>query len=305
MAKTKVNLTPEEQKIAALTKQRKANNRKAFFKVLFGRGLIAKFAFTMTCIFILIAIIGPLLTPYTPYEASFIHALEGPSAEHWFGTDQLGRDLATRIIYGCRFSMITGVLSSLWSMIFGCTIGLAAGYFGGVFAQIVMRFCDAMLSIPGLVITMCLAAIFGGSVMSVSFIIAFSHLPSYIRMLYGQVLSLREMDYIVAAKLVGQSNPKILFKHLFPNVCPTIIISFTTGVGGAVMAESGLAYLGIGITPPTPAWGSMVNEGYAYLTTYPHLALAPGFALMLLIISLSITGDGLRDAIDPKLRGKL
>ena len=152
---------------------------------------------------------------------------------------------------------------------------------------------------------MCLVAIFGGSILSVSVIIGISSLPGYIRMIYGQVLSLRENDYVAAALLVGQNKWEIMVKHLFPNAFPTVIVMFTGSVGSAVMIESGLAYLGIGITPPTPAWGTMISEGYNYFMFKPILALVPGIALMLLIITLNIIGDGLRDALDPRLRGKL
>ncbi len=286
-------------------KKRRLHNLKYFFAALFGRGILAKISFVLISLFIVIAVVCPLLTSYTPYEQELSNALKGASSQHIMGTDNLGRDLFTRIIYGARFSLSIGLLSSIWALIIGVSLGLAAGYFSGLFGGLVMRLMDAQISIPPLILAICLAAIFGGSVFSVSLIIGISAVPTYVRVIYGQVLSLREYDYVTAAKLIGQSNFKILFKHLLPNCFPTIIVMFTMGVGTAVMIESGLAYLGIGIKAPTPSWGVMIFEGYKYIFSDPHLALWPGIALMLLIISLSVVGDGLRDALDPKLRGKL
>lgn len=294
-----------EELIAKQEKERKKASIKQFWRVFFGRGFLSKACFGFLVLFILLAIFAPILTPYTPYEQSLKDALQGPSAAHWLGTDNLGRDLLTRTLYGARISLCTGLLSSLIALVVGAGLGLIAGYSGGFVSGLIMRLVDAQLSIPGLILTMCLVAIFGGSILSVSIIIGITSLPGYIRMLYGQVLSLRENDYVAAADLVGQNKFEIMIKHLLPNAFPTVIVMFTGSVGAAVMVESGLAYLGIGITAPTPAWGTMISEGYTYFMFKPILALVPGIALMLLIITLNIVGDGLRDALDPRLRGKL
>lgn len=298
------NMTLEEL-IEKQERERKIASRKQFWRVFFGRGFLAKACFIIFILFILVAVIGPIVTPYSPYEQSLADALQGPSAKHWLGTDNLGRDLLTRTMYGARISLCTGLLSSIIALVLGAGLGLLAGYSAGFVSGLIMRMVDAQLSIPGLILTMCLVAIFGGSILSVSVIIGISSLPGYIRMIYGQVLSLRENDYVAAALLVGQNKWEIMVKHLFPNAFPTVIVMFTGSVGSAVMIESGLAYLGIGITPPTPAWGTMISEGYNYFMFKPILALVPGIALMLLIITLNIIGDGLRDALDPRLRGKL
>lgn len=298
------NMTLEEL-ISKQEKERKKASVRQFWRVFFGRGFLSKACFGFLILFILLAILCPILTPYSPYEQSLANALQGPSAKHWLGTDNLGRDLLTRTLYGARISLCTGLLSSLIALVLGATLGLIAGYSGGFVSGLIMRLVDAQLSIPGLILTMCLVAIFGGSILSVSIIIGITSLPGYIRMLYGQVLSLRENDYVAAADLVGQNKLEIMFKHLLPNAFPTVIVMFTGSVGTAVMIESGLAYLGIGITAPTPAWGTMISEGYTYFMFKPILALVPGIALMLLIITLNIVGDGLRDALDPRLRGKL
>ncbi|MDD4012407.1 MAG: ABC transporter permease [Sphaerochaetaceae bacterium] len=294
-----------EELIIAQEKQRKKETVKQFWRVFFGRGILSKVCFAILLAYIALAILTPILTPYTPYEQSLKDALQGVSAKHWLGTDNLGRDLLTRTLYGARISLCTGLLSSCVALVVGASLGLIAGYSKGFVSGLIMRLVDAQLSIPGLILTMCLVSIFGGSILSVSVIIGITSLPGYIRMLYGQVLSLRENDYVIAAELVGQNTFEIMYKHLLPNVFPTVIVMFTGSVGAAVMIESGLAYLGIGITPPTPAWGTMVSEGYNYFMFKPMLALVPGIALMLLIISLNIVGDGLRDALDPRLKGKL
>ncbi len=291
--------------LAEAEKKRKKESAKQFWHVFFGRGIYSKICFGILLVFILVSILCPLLTKYSPYEQALTRALEGPSREHILGTDYLGRDMWSRVIHGARLSLITGLLSSFVSLILGSILGLIAGYSRGFLQGLIMRCVDAIISIPGLILTMCLVSIFGGSVLSVSLIIGFTGIPGYIRMLYGQVLALRENDYVTAADLIGQTKWQIMIKHLLPNCFPLLIVMFTGSVGGAVMAQSGLAYLGIGIKPPTPAWGSMVSEGYNYLMFKPHLALVPGIAMMLLIISLNVVGDGLRDALDPRLRGKL
>lgn len=288
-----------------MQKERKKEERRQFFRVLFGRGILAKICFGILILFVFVALLAPWLTQYSPYEQDLVHACETPSAAHLLGTDNLGRDMLTRVMYGARISLCTGILSSIWATVIGVTLGLIAGYYGGVVGGTIMRLVDAQLSIPPLILTMCLAAVFGGSIVSISFIIGISSVPTYVRMVYGQVLSLRENDYVTAATLIGQNKLKIMFRHLMPNCFATIIVLFSQTVGAAILIEAGLAYLGVGITAPTPAWGTMVSEGYTYLTFYPHMALAPGLALMLVIIALNIVGDGLRDALDPRLRGKL
>lgn len=274
-------------------------------RVFFSRGIIVKICFGIIVLFILAAIFAPVLTPYAPEEQALLDKLQGPSAEHLLGTDTLGRDLLTRILFGARISLLSSVLSSLIAVAIGTFLGLIAGYFGGVLSQFIMRVIDAQLSIPPLVLTMVLAMVFGGGVTGVSIVIGLSMFPSYTRVSYGMVLSLRENDYVTAARLVGQSQRKILFKHLLPNCFPSLIVMFTMNLGTAIMLEASMSYLGVGITPPTPAWGSMVSEGYKCLLTNPMVAILPGICVILVVVAFNIVGDGLRDAIDPRLRGKL
>lgn len=285
-------------------KNRRTDSLKATMRVFFSRGILSKICFVLLIFFILVAIFGPMFAG-DPYKQSILKKLAPPSAEHWLGTDNLGRDLLARVVNGARISMVTGLLSAFWAAIIGTALGLIAGYFQGVVGSVIMRFTDALLSIPPLILTMVLSAVIGGSILNISLIISVASIPGYVRMIYSQVLTLRESDYITASSLIGQNDFMILVKHLLPNCFATLIVMFTMSVGGNVMIEAGLSYLGVGITAPTPAWGTMISEGYLYLTICPRLALIPGICLMLLIISLSVVGDGLRDALDPKLRGKL
>lgn len=274
-------------------------------RVFFSRGFMSKICFGIIIVFVVLAVLAPVLAPYPPTEQSLTEALQKPSATHWFGTDNLGRDLLSRILYGARISLISSLLSSLIAAAIGTFLGLVAGYFGGLLSQVIMRVIDAQLSIPPLVLTKVLAMVFGGGITGVSVVIGLSMFPSYARVSYAQVLALKENDYVMAAQLVGQSERKIMFTHLLPNCFPSLIVLFTMNLGTAIMLEASMSYLGVGITPPTPAWGSMVSEGYKYLVSNPAIALLPGICVLLVVISFNIVGDSLRDALDPRLRGKL
>ena len=187
----------------------------------------------------------------------------------------------------------------------GIVLGLIAGFFGGVVSRTIMAATDVILSIPNMVFTMIIAAIMGRSVVSLTIAIGIGMVPTYIRMVNGQILQLKENDYVVASSLVGQSSLKILFKHLLPNAFPSLIVLYTINLGNAIMTESSLSYLGVGINPPTATWGNMVSDAYAYLYVAPRLAIIPGICIIVLIIAFNIVGDGLRDSLDPRLRGKL
>jgi peptide/nickel transport system permease protein len=274
-------------------------------KAFFGRGVISKISFILIFVFVFAAIFAPVLTPYNPTEQSLEEALAGPSADHLLGADNLGRDLLTRILYGARISLITSLLSSVWAAALGTLLGTLAGYYGRILGQSIMRLTDAHLSIPPLILAMVLASLFGGGVLGVSIAIGIAVIPTYIRVSNSVVLSIKENDFITEAALIGLRKWKIVFKHLLPNCIPSLLVIFTMNLGVAIMIEAALSYLGVGISPPTPAWGSMVSEGYNYLITNPSLALLPGFCVMLIVVAFNIVGDGLRDALDPRLRGKL
>lgn len=283
----------------------KNNNISTFAKVFFNRGIIVKICFTIIIVFILVALTAPILTKYSPSRQDLKNILSPPSKEHLLGTDDLGRDLLTRILYGARISLCTSLLSSIIAAVLGSILGLIAGYFEGFIGQAIMRIIDAQLSIPPLVLTMVLAMVFGGGVTGVSIVIGLSMFPSYTRVTYAQVLALKENDFIIASRLIKQRTHKIMFNHLLPNCFPSLIVLFTMNLGTAIMLEASMSYLGVGITPPTPAWGSMVSEGYKYIITNPMVALIPGLCVMLVVVAFNVVGDAVRDAIDPRLRGKL
>ncbi len=286
-------------------KARKERSGGEFWRVFLGKDFLTAICFAIIVIFVLAALFAPLLTKYSPFDQDLLMMNMGTSPEHPLGTDQLGRDLLTRLIFGARVSLVTGLLSSLWAALGGTILGLVSGYFGGAVNTVIMRFTDTMLSIPPLIFTMVLAAVVGGNLVGISLVIGLSILPGYIRIVNGLVISLRENDYITAANLIGQNKFIIMVRHLLPNCFASLIVIFTMNLGTAIMLESTLSYLGVGITPPTPAWGVMVADGYKFLLNVPRLAIFPGLCIMLIVISFNIVGDGLRDALDPRLRGKL
>ena len=273
--------------------------------IFFGRGIIVKLCTVVVVGFIFMAVFADWITPYDPAAQNLVEKLQTPSASHWLGTDFLGRDVLSRVIYGGRVSMYVSLLSGSFAAVIGIGLGLVAGYVTGIVRRVIMGMTDIILSIPGMVFTLIIAAIMGTGVMSLTLAIGIGMIPTYIRMVNGLVLSLKENDYIVASKLVGRSESKILLKHLLPNAFPSLFVLYTINLGNAIMTESSLSYLGVGINPPTATWGNMVSDAYAYLLQAPWLAMIPGICIIILIISFNVVGDGLRDALDPRLRGKL
>ncbi len=273
-----------------------------FLSVLFGRKIVLLSAIVVL-FFLLCALASPLIAPYDPNEIDLTSMLEGPSAEHIFGTDQHGRDLFSRIVYGSRMAFLVGVLAVLVAAVVGCLVGLVAGYFGGAIDSVLMRIIEAEMSIPGIMLALALVATFGNSTGMLIFILGFSAIPPYARMMRAQVLSVRELDYVASSRIIGNSDFKTMLRHVFPNCLSPIIVLMSQSIGGTILSEASLSYLGAGIMPPTASWGKMVSEGYQYLTTSPLFALLPGVAVILLVLSFNILGDGLRDALDPHMRG--
>lgn len=286
-------------------KKTKWKDVRDWFRVLFGRGFIAKFAFAILILFVIVALFANSLSPYDPLEQNLRERHSGITAKHWLGTDNLGRDVLSRLIHGASISLYSSILSGILGAAIGIVLGLIAGYFGGSLSTVIMRFSDIQLSIPGIILTIVLASVMGGGIWSLVISIGIGMVPMYVRMMNGLVMSIKENDYVVASNLIGLKKSKILFRHLFPNCFPSLIVLFTMNLGHGIMMEATLSYLGLGVNPPTPTWGGMVAEGYAYLTRDPILAIAPGICIILVIISFNILGDGLRDALDPRLKGKV
>lgn len=275
-----------------------------FLTVLFGRKIVLVAA-VVVGFFLLCAVASPLIAPYDPNAIDLTSMLEGPSAEHIFGTDQHGRDLFSRIVYGSRMAFLVGVLAVLVATVIGVFIGLVAGYFGGAVDSVLMRIIEAEMSIPGIMLALALVATFGNSTGMLIFILGFSAIAPYARMMRAQVLSVRELDYVASSRIIGNSDLKTMLRHVFPNCLSPIIVLMSQSIGATILSEASLSYLGAGIMPPTASWGKMVSEGYQYLTTSPLFALLPGVAVILLVLSFNILGDGLRDALDPRMRGNL
>jgi peptide/nickel transport system permease protein len=275
-----------------------------FRRVFLARGLVG-FGMVVILIFILIAVFAPLIAPYGPNEVDLTNVLSQPSQAHLLGTDSLGRDTLSRVIYGTQISLLIGLVVVVAAFVIGSALGLIAGYYGGWIYNIIMRFIDALMSFPMILLAMMIAALLGNGVRNVIIALSISMMPVYARIICGQVLSVKENDYVLSEHSLGASNLRVMSLHILPNCFPTFIVVITMMLGVVILAEAGLSFLGIGIVPPTPAWGSMVNDGRPYLLTHPILSFAPGLALMLVVFAFNMVGDGLRDALDPRLRGTL
>ena len=228
-----------------------------------------------------------------------------PTWDHLLGTDTLGRDTLSRIIYGSRTSLIVGIVAIFVASFIGNVLGLIAGYFGGKTYTIIMRFIDALMTFPMILLALTIAAVLGGGLKNIVIALGISMIPPYARLMCGQVLHIKQNDYVTASHAIGASNVRVMLRHVAPNCFPPLIVLMTMMIGGAILAEAGLSFLGIGINPPGAAWGAMVSEGYRYLLTTPILSFAPGLAIMLVVFAFNMAGDGLRDALDPRLRGTL
>ena len=275
-----------------------------FSRVFFNR-IVVIFGLIIILVLIIIAIFAPLLAPYEPNMVDLGQALQNPSPEHLLGTDNFGRDTLSRLLYGARISIMVGTIAVGIAAVVGVILGLIAGYFGGTTFVIIMRFLDAIMAIPMIALALVIAAMLGGGLKNVMIAVAIALAPMYARLMCGQVLSIRENDYVVAGRAVGSSNWRIMFRHILPNCFPPLIVQMTMMMGTAILTEASMSFLGIGIEPPTATWGAMVTDGYRYLISNPILSFAPGVAIMLVVFGFNMVGDGLRDALDPRLRGAL
>ena len=280
----------------------RANEIRRFFRVFLNRGLVV-FGLIILIIFLITAAFGPLFSPYNPVAQNLRATLAGPSSEHLLGTDFLGRDTLSRLIYGARMSLMVGIVALGIAAIIGMTVGLMAGFYGSWVNVILMRIVDALMAFPMILLALLLAGLLGGGLINVMIALGIALIPAYARLMCGQVLAIRETDYVMAIKSFGSANSRIMFRHILPNTLPPLIVLITMQIGVAILAEAGLSYLGVGISPPTASWGAMVNDGFPYLMTNPLLSFVPGLAIMIVVFAFNMVGDGLRDAFDPRLRG--
>lgn len=266
---------------------------------------ISLIGFIIVIILVIMAIFAPFIATHDPFKTNPRNKHAPISTEHFLGTDTIGRDTFSRIVYGARTSLTVGVIAVGTSGIVGMAMGLAAAYFGGWVFAIIMRITDALMALPGLILILLIAGLVGGGITIVIFALAFGAIAPTCRMMCGQALHIKQNDYVLAAKAMGMGSMRAMITQIFPNAFAPLLVGMTMALGTVVLAEAGLSYLGIGIKQPTPSWGAMVNEGQAYILTNPLLSIVPGGFIMLMVFGFNMAGDGLRDAIDPTLRGAI
>jgi peptide/nickel transport system permease protein len=269
----------------------------------------AMFGFALIGLFVVVAVFAPLIAPEDPRSGD-LSRLEGtccpgPSSEHWFGVDQQGRDEFSRIVYGARYSLLIGVVSVTVGLSIGLVLGATAGYFGGIVDSTLMRLMDIMLSIPGLLLAIGIVAMLGPGITQIMIAVGVTQIPIFARLMRGSVLAARENDYVIAARSVGVPRRSILGAHILPNAISPVIVQATLALATAIIDVAGLGFLGLGPQDPaTPEWGTMLTDTTRYLQTAPHLALIPGIAIVISVLGFNLVGDGLREALDPKFRGR-
>lgn len=274
--------------------------RRALRRLVKRKGAVT--GMVVIAIFVLLAVFAPLIAPYDPIATSWSLVRKPPSALHWFGTDDLGRDVLVRVIYGARASLLAGVIAVGIALCVGVPVGLLAGYRGGLIDALISRIADAMLACPFLILAIALAAFLGPSLGNAMIAVGISTTPIFIRLTRGQVISVKVEDYVEAARAMGNPGWRIAFFHILPNILPALLVQATLSIAAAIIAEAALSFLGLGQQPPAPSWGSMLNAAQRFLTNAPWMAVWPGLAIFLVVLSFNLVGDGLRDALDPRGR---
>jgi peptide/nickel transport system permease protein len=250
---------------------------------------------------VLAALVGPWLSPYNPAAQELAHRLEPPSLAHPFGLDELGRDILARLLSGARISLLVGVAVVSVSSLVGMLLGSIAGYFGGRVDDVISRVVDVLMAFPGILLAIALVAVLGPSLTNVVLALSVIGWVGYARLVRGQALRARELDFVQAARALGADSTRIVIRHVLPTAFPAVVVQATLGMAGAIIAEASLSFLGLGVQPPTPSWGTMLDAGRAHLFDAPHLTIFPGLAIALLVLGFNFLGDGLRDRVDPKL----
>jgi peptide/nickel transport system permease protein len=268
----------------------------------YARNRLSLVGMWVVLLIIVTAVFASWLAPHSPTKPDFVNTLQPPSAAHIMGTDDLGRDVLSRVIYGTRVSLLAGVISVGIAVIIGLPLGLVSGYYRGRLDDVLMRITDAMLSFPFLVLALALVAVLGAGLDRAMIAIGIVFMPAFIRLARGQVLSEREQNYVEAARALGAGDGRLLRRHILPNILSPVLVQSSLSTAAAITAEATLSFLGLGTQPPTPAWGSMLNFAQPYLGTAPWMAVYPGIAIFVTVLALNVLGDGLREALDPRLR---
>lgn len=285
----------------ALVEQRRGTPS-VFRRLLRQRG--APIALGVLLLVVACAVFAPAIAPANPATTHPLEALKSPSSAHFLGTDQLGRDILSRVIYGARISLLIGFLAVTLSVVIGVPLGLVSGYFGGMLDHVIMRAMDTIIAFPQIILALAIVAAFGGGMLQVLVAISVGSVPPYCRVTRAQVLSVREEDYIRAAQSMGSTNLRILAQHVLPNVMSPLIVQASLGVAFAILAEAGLSFLGVGVDPKTATWGGMLSQALPIIRRAFHPSLFPGLAIFVTVLSVNVLGDALRDVLDPRLRGR-
>ncbi len=284
------NGNQESRKEILYTLKKFKENRRA----LFGAGLALALIFA--------ALFAPLIVPFDPSEMQLEEILQSPSSKHLMGTDQFGRDIFSRLIYGARISLMVGMGAVTIKMLLSVMMGLFAGYLGGVIDQVIMRFLDIIYAFPRLLLAMLVLAVTGPSLLAIMIVLAVTGLPRFTRIIRGAVLSVKERDYVLAAKAIGVKQMRMVFRHILPNVIAPVLILLSLEMAHVIMSESSLSFLGFGVEASIPSWGNMLSDGRPYIREHPAMVLYPGFSIMVTIMAFNFLGDALRDIFDPKFR---
>jgi peptide/nickel transport system permease protein len=275
-------------------------SRRALRRLMKRRSAVAGLA--VITVFIVLALFAPLIAPYDPLATSWALVRKAPTGLHWFGTDDLGRDVLTRVIYGARASLLAGAISVAIALGVGVPLGLLSGYRGGFIDALISRMTDAMLACPFLILAIALAAFLGPSLGNAMIAIGITATPIFVRLTRAQTMNVKVEDYVEAARAIGNPRWRIALFHILPNILPALLVQATLSIAAAIIAEAALSFLGLGQQPPAPSWGSMLNAAQRFLTNAPWMAIWPGLAIFLVVLSLNLLGDGLRDALDPRAR---
>ena len=268
----------------------------------FRRNKQAMVGMCMLLLMIFSAIFASVISPYDPLQQDIINRLQPPSAAHFFGTDELGRDIFSRILYGSRISLTVGLIAVSISSVVGCALGAIAGYYGGVLDNVIMRCTDVLMAIPSILLNISIVAALGTGLQNVMIAIGISSVPAYCRIMRASLLSLKDQEFVDASRAAGASDPYIILNHILPNSLAPLIVQATLKIGGAILSCASMSFIGLGIVPPTPEWGAMLSTGRDFLRDAPHLTAFPGMAIMFAVFAMNLMGDGLRDALDPKLK---
>ncbi|WP_411954145.1 ABC transporter permease [Alkalibacillus sp. S2W] len=294
------------QQVEAAPTQPKVENprvkaAKDFYRRL-KKNVPALIGFYTILILVIFSIIGPWMLSTDPSDTDVINKFAGPSAEHWFGTDHLGRDIFTRIVHGMKLTLGIGFASVFMGAAMGIPIGIIAGYYGGKIDAVIMRFIDILLAFPGILLALAIVSILGGSLVNVTIAVAIYAIPGFARIIRGSTLAAKNLEYVDAIKALGAGDGRIIFKHILPNVLSPVIVNATLYIATAILTAAGLSFLGMGAQPPQPEWGAMLNDGRSYMRDAGHIAFFPGMAIVIVVLAFNIFGDGLRDALDPKMK---